>query len=267
MRMKRLEARVREGGLVLEFPLPLPDGAEPFLLWFEEHDFEGATGFFRRFAVAKLLAHAGADARLWEALEDGLRDYEEGRSVPWEEMKTQLGWDDELPLPEIRITELERWLGEHRPSDSSHWGVAFWDHIELVQRWLSKFSFPKARALGEYIIHTPPPEEVLAMPLIELERDGLRVVLKMDFSRPDFPHEWVVTVRSSVPIRHIPLGLFDPTAPIHPRAVSGIPDEHLLVPHAENPAEFSCQLVDDWDVATLLRITSGALEEVRRGGG
>jgi hypothetical protein len=151
-------------------------------------------------------------------------------------------------------TEFDRWVGENNIPDAFEYGKGWWDYVELVRRFSSKFELPDVSVAGRYFVHTPPPEEKLPMPAVALTGNGILVALKWDFGAVRrWPREWTVSVRRRSPYRGPTFGLFDPSLDLRQEGVEGFVDGLLFGPHIENPAEFTCEVEDEWDVATLLR--------------
>ena len=89
------------------------------------------------------------------------------------------------------------------------------------------------------------------MPGVVLEHSDVMIALKWDFGASSrWPREWTISVRRRSPYRGPTFGLFDPALDLR-----GEKDDGLVVfgPYRENPAEFTCEVEDEWDVATLLR--------------
>jgi hypothetical protein len=92
------------------------------------------------------------------------------------------------------------------------------------------------------------------MPAVALYGKGVTVGLKWDFGKMRmWPLEWTVSVQRRAPYRGPTFGLFDPALDLRRERVGGLSPAWVFGPYRENPAEFSCELEDEWDVATLLR--------------
>jgi hypothetical protein len=59
-------------------------------------------------------------------------------------------------------------------------------------------------------------------------------------------------VRSLAPYRGPTLGLFDPAFDVRSDRADGLAPDFVFPPYQQNAAQFSCELDDEWDVATLL---------------
>jgi hypothetical protein len=100
-----------------------------------------------------------------------------------------------------------------------------------------------------------PPEERLPMPAISLVRRGILVALKWDFGAPcSWPREWTVSIRRRSPYLGPTFGLFDPAQDLRTALVDGLSPDFVFPSYCVNPAQFSCQVDDEWDVAALLRL-------------
>lgn len=61
-------------------------------------------------------------------------------------------------------------MGENNIPSDFEYGKGWWDYVELVRRFASKFDVEDVRVVGHYVVHTPPPEEQLPMPAVALIR-------------------------------------------------------------------------------------------------
>lgn len=151
-------------------------------------------------------------------------------------------------------TEFDRWVGKNNIPRSFEYGKGWWDYVELVRRFVAKFDIEDARVVGHYVVNTPPPEEKLPMPAVALTRRGVTVALKCDFgTMPRWPKEWTLSIRRGSPYLGPTFGLFDPALDLRTEPCDGLAPDHVFGPYRVNPAVFSCEVEDEWDVATLLR--------------
>ncbi len=70
------------------------------------------------------------------------------------------------------VTEFDRWVGENNIPTHFEYGKGWWDYVEVVRRFATKFDIEDVRVVGHYVVHTPPPEEKLPMPAVALTRRG-----------------------------------------------------------------------------------------------
>jgi hypothetical protein len=154
----------------------------------------------------------------------------------------------------MTLTDFDRWVGQNNIPETFAYSKGWWDYVELVRPFSTKFDLSEARVAGHYIVHTPPPEEKLPMPAVVLNGNGIMVALKWDFGAvPRRAREWIVSVRRRSPYRGPTFGLFDPTLDLRRGKVEGLGEGLVFGPYRENAAEFTCEVEDEWDVATLLR--------------
>ncbi len=155
----------------------------------------------------------------------------------------------------LSITEFDRWVGENNVPTSFEYGKGWWDYVELIRRFSHKFDVDDVRVVGHYVVHTPPPQEVLPMPAVVLFGRGVTVGLKWDFGAMcRWPLEWTVSVRRRSPYLGPTFGLFDPAFDLRAERVEGLAPDYVFGSYRKNPAELSCELEDEWDVATLLKL-------------
>jgi hypothetical protein len=160
-----------------------------------------------------------------------------------------------MPANPFKLTELGRWLGRNSVPDELVYAKGRWDYVELLRKLSAKLSLPDVRVVGHYVIATPPPEEQLPMPAVTLGGHGATVALKWDFgAAARWPREWTLSVRRRSPYRGPTLGLFDPALDLRSAGVDGLSPEWVFGPYSENQAEFSCEVEDEWDVMTALRL-------------
>ena len=156
---------------------------------------------------------------------------------------------------DIVITDFDRWVAQNNIPESFEYGKGWWDYVELVRRLACKFDVPDVRVVGSYFVRTPPPEEDLPMPAVALTGRGVMVALKWDFgAMPRWPLAWTVSVRRPSPYRGPTFGLFDPSVDLRSAQIEGLGPDLVFGSYNENQAEWSCELEDEWDVATLLRL-------------
>jgi hypothetical protein len=152
-------------------------------------------------------------------------------------------------------TSFDDWVSENKIPTTFEYGKGWWDYVELVQKFGRKFDSDDVRVVGRYTVRTPPPEEELPMPAVVLERAGILVALKWDFgATARWPREWTVTVRRRSAHGGPTFGLLESSVDLRRERVEGFAPELVFGPFHENPAAFSVELEDEWDVATLLRV-------------
>jgi hypothetical protein len=157
--------------------------------------------------------------------------------------------------PMLDLTSFDQWVGANNIPKTFEYSKGWWDYVELVQRWAKKFGVRDATVVGHYVVRTPPPEEQLPMPAVLLVRDGVSVALRFDFGHMrKWPLEWTVSVRRRSPYAGPTFDIFDANLDLRGERIEGFSPDWVFGPYRENPAEFTCELEDEWDVATLLRL-------------
>lgn len=155
----------------------------------------------------------------------------------------------------VCVTDLDRWVLSNGVPDSFAFSKGFWDYVELVRRLSVKLDIYDVRVVGHYVIDTPPPQEQLPMPAVALTTPRVMVAIKWDFGAScRWPFEWTLSVRRHAPYRGPTFGLFDPACDLRRQVVPGLEPDLVFGPYGENQAEFSCEVEDAGDVATLLRM-------------
>jgi hypothetical protein len=155
----------------------------------------------------------------------------------------------------LDVTEFDRWVSENNIPPRFEYSKGWWDYVELIRRFAFKFGVEDVRIAGHYIVRTPPPEENLPMPAVTLTRNGVMAAIKWDFgATARWPKEWIVSLRLRSPYRGPTFGLFDTGVDLRKVPVDGLPPDVVFGPYRENQTEFTCELDDEWDVATLLRV-------------
>lgn len=146
------------------------------------------------------------------------------------------------------------WINDHNPLESLQYRKGFWDYVEFVQLLMQKHEVEKAEVVGTYLMKTPPPVEELLMPVVKVVGRNTTFVVKYDFGV--WPERWTVSVSRKSPYTGGTFGLFDEPADLRSKPVPGFDAEWLYPSFCENPAQFTCELGDEWDVATFFRLMS-----------
>lgn len=145
------------------------------------------------------------------------------------------------------------WVGAHHPAKRAEYAGGFWNYVELVREWAWKFGAREVTVVGVNRVRTPPPEEIMRLPITQLVFPSATVVLRHDFA--GWPAQWSAGLWLKRPLAHGVPGFFDPRlAAAKESKIPGL----ALPPRTRSPRAFSCRLCDAWDVATLLRMASGA---------
>lgn len=150
--------------------------------------------------------------------------------------------------------DLFDWINDNNPPEGLEYRKGFWDYVEFIQRLMEKHEIEKAEVLGTYLMKTPPPVEELLMPVVRIAVRSTSFVVKYDFGA--WPESWTISVSRKLPYAGCTFGLFDERADLRLKSVPGFQAKWLYPPFCENPAQFTCELRDEWDVATVFRLMS-----------
>lgn len=160
-----------------------------------------------------------------------------------------------MPTRPLKVTELERWVGQNSLPQSSLYAKGRWDYVEALRKLSGKLGLEDVRVVGHYVVETPPPEELLLMPVVALAGYGTTVALKWDFgAKARWPCEWTLSVRRRSPYRGPIFGLFDATLDLRGATVDGLAPAWVFGAYCDDQAQFSCELEDESDVMMLLRM-------------
>jgi hypothetical protein len=147
-----------------------------------------------------------------------------------------------------------QWVNDHNPNESLLYRKGWWDYIEIVRRLAGKFDIDDRdiQVVSTYLLKTPPPCEELLMPVLRLNTPNIQFTIKYDFGV--YPEAWTVSVKSSIGAASTTLGLFDPDRDLRTKTIPGFEEEWVYGPYSANPAQFSCDVQDEWDLACLFRL-------------
>lgn len=155
------------------------------------------------------------------------------------------------------VTSFDRWVSENNVSTTFEYSKGWWDYVEMIRRFATKLDVEDVIVVGHYVIRTPPPEEQLPLPAVALIGRGLTVAIKWDFGAcPRWPREWTLSVRRRTPYLGPIFGLFDADVDLRGEADEGLGPEYIWGSFRQNPAQFTCEVDDEWDLAAVLRIMS-----------
>ena len=153
-----------------------------------------------------------------------------------------------------------RWVAENNIPETFGYAKAWWQYVDMVRRFAARLATEDVRLVGHYVVETPPPAERLPMPAVAIVTPGVVFALRYDFGSWSLQHreisEWVVSVLRRSPYTGSLFGLFDEDLDLRTLGVDGLAPDFLFGPYRRDQARFSCLLRDEWDVATLIRITA-----------
>jgi hypothetical protein len=86
-----------------------------------------------------------------------------------------------------------RWVGENNVDPKLNYGKGWWEYIEFVRRISEKLN-ATVFVVDTFQMGTPPPEEVLTMPVFLLETQNHDFYIKESFSYGGFFDQWLISV-------------------------------------------------------------------------
>lgn len=152
----------------------------------------------------------------------------------------------------IPAMQLDHWVNNNNPADHLQYRKGWWDYIVTLRRLAWKFNVDCLEVVGTYKMGTPPPEEILLMPVVKLVAGATEFIVKYDFGT--FPEAWTVSVKAAANMHQSTLGLFRTDAELRGKTIDGFDSSMIFGPYAENPAQFTCEVEDEWDLAALFWI-------------
>lgn len=189
---------------------------------------------------------AAWEAMLEEAEREGYVDAREAIARLSEE--AGLGSAEETPPP--AFSQFDRWVGANNISEDFEYAKGWWEYVELVRNFAFKHEIKDVRVVGHYTVSTP--EEELPMPVVAFVRADATVTVRWDFEA--YPHRWTVSVQRRSAYRGPLFGLFDVSVDVRTKTVSGMTPDLVFGPYRANQSTFTCELRDEWDVSTLMRL-------------
>jgi len=152
------------------------------------------------------------------------------------------------------LTDFDRWVNEHGLAKDAPHAALFWGYVETVRRFAEKFDVEAASVAGTYPVAVASASDELILPVAVLEM--AKATLALRWNAEAWPNEWTLSVERRSPYKGPVLGLFDPTRDLRESALPGLAPDYLFPPLSESPSRFTCELYDEWDVATLARLVA-----------
>lgn len=104
----------------------------------------------------------------------------------WDPRKTEKNFH------KSKFISFDKWVNDNNPDSYLSYSKGWWDYIEFIRSICDKFNCSKVVVVSTYIMETPPPKEKLLMPVVSLEIDQIRFIMKMDFG--GLPPYWTLSV-------------------------------------------------------------------------
>jgi hypothetical protein len=137
----------------------------------------------------------------------------------------------------------DRWVCENQPGPNAQFAKGWWDTVEWIRFLQSEFPISSVTVVGDFDMTTPPPSEILQMPIFLLHLPGLDVCLKNDFSFLEPYWTASVLIRDDRPLSAY--GLLAPFNRWQRDMRDTIPPEWQFPEYSPGSRRFSCALAHD----------------------
>lgn len=145
-----------------------------------------------------------------------------------------------------------QWVSENNPDDSLSYKKGWWDYIETLRRLESHYNFPILGVISTFEMGTPPPEEILTMPVVQFGDARGRITVKEDFG--NLWNCWTVSVDLPGSPTQDMHSLFDIEQDLRGSKIDGFDVNNIFGSYVDNNSQFTCVVDKEWDVASLFRI-------------
>jgi len=143
----------------------------------------------------------------------------------------------------------DHWVCENQPGDDAQYRTGWWDTIEFVRFLANEFGIMDITIIGDFDAETPPPTEILRMPVFLLRFNSVDVCLKNDFS-PLEPY-WSASVVIGDKREFACYGLNAPLNRWKHNSLTLFPETWRFSPYISGSRRFSCGLAHEHAVFTL----------------
>jgi hypothetical protein len=158
---------------------------------------------------------------------------------------------------------LYRWVNDNNPSPELSYGKGWWDYVQFLYDLDELYGRDKMMVVSTYSMRTPPPQEILLMPVARLETDRAAFIVKKEFSYGFHP-DWTVSVIRADAERGPLYGLIDEHEAIEPANVDGFLPEWIFPSYATSPGRFTARVKDDRELHAFIWILAHSAFESRR---
>lgn len=150
--------------------------------------------------------------------------------------------------------DIYQWVNDHNPSSTLSYGKGWWDYVTFLYQLNQLYGENKTTVVSTYDMRTPPPQEILLMPVARLETGRAAFIMKTTFD--GFNPAWTVSViRDSA--EQIPLfGLIDEHEDLLAESIDGFPPKWVFPCYARSPARFTCRIEDDWQLYSFIWVVA-----------
>jgi len=125
-----------------------------------------------------------------------------------------------------------------------------WDYVTFLYHLDELYGKNRTTVVSTYEMVTPPPQEILLMPVARLQTDRAAFIMKTQFDGID--PAWTVSVLRDRADR-VPLyGLIDEHEELAAGEIAGFAAQWVFPCYAKSPARFTGRVEDDWQLYALI---------------
>jgi len=152
--------------------------------------------------------------------------------------------------------DLQEWANENKPSETLNYKNGYWTQIMFVRDALPPLlfkSYEEGKNHLPVVISTHTSKSV-KLPVFQIQLpNGLTITMRYNF------HDWKLSIKSPTEVDADFMELFNPTEAHSSCYFEGFPSELVYGAYAENKAQFSISLWDDYQVFTFFWILSNKM--------
>ena len=150
----------------------------------------------------------------------------------------------------MKPTDIYQWVSDHNPSPKLSYGKGWWDYVTFLYHLDELYGKSRTTVVSTYEMVTPPPQEILLMPVARLETDRAAFIMKTQFD--GIAPAWTVSVLRDRADR-VPLyGLIDEHEELAAGEIAGFAAQWVFPCYAKSPARFTGRVEDDWQLYALI---------------
>ena len=166
----------------------------------------------------------------------------------------------------MKKINFDEWVSNNNPSEKLSYGKGWWDYIEYIRKLGEMLDTKDINVIDTFEMETPPPSEILSMPVFEIKFTGFKVYLKEHFSFSGFHDAWVVSVvmkkKQSCELNLSSLGLINnlnKKEKVYPEFMNGFTDKIIFEDYSPELNMFSGSVNDSWDLYALLKVIRNSI--------
>ena len=158
----------------------------------------------------------------------------------------------EVRMKTMELVNIYHWVNDHNPSPELSYGKGWWDYVTFLYHLDEVYGRNQTTIVSTYDMKTPPPQEILLMPVARLETGRASFIMKTSFDGIDA--DWTVSVIRDQSERLPLYGLIDEHEELSPAGIDAFAAEWVYPPYAKSPARFTGRVADDWNLYALIRV-------------